>query len=301
MPGYACVSHSRLSRVSTRSFIIFFFASLGLVFSMSEVASKYITAGGPYNWVGRSMAGDWPVKVFGKTFNFGTFPSYMNAWLVMLSFFGSMASVNSAAAQALYSMDLMRTYGADPGNPFEMRKLDLWDNTTGFSHQGQYGTWKKLFGITVAITISQFCINLMPLRFMNKVSWASFGVMIFGCLMLIIGVPSIAPTHQTWKWVFTKWYSNCNPETSTGNCVPNPVGIYAYNGLPSYGWMFVAGMLMSQFLINCYDQPSHMAEETHNASWTVPRSMIGECVCLRSPGLPSDSLHLQAPTCALRS
>jgi len=36
---------------------------------------------------------------------------------------------------------------------------------------------------------------------------------------------------------------------------------------------------MSQFLINCYDQPSHMAEETHNASWTVPRSMIGSYMC----------------------
>lgn len=38
---------------------------------------------------GRSMAG-----------RLGSLPSFVSAWLIMLSFFGSMASVNSAAAQA---------------------------------------------------------------------------------------------------------------------------------------------------------------------------------------------------------
>ena len=85
----------------------------------------------------------------------------------------------------------------------------------------------------------------------------------------VIGLPSIAPTHQTWKWVWTKWYSQ----------EENPVGALAHTGLPSNGWMFCAGMLMAQFLVLCYDVPSHMAEETHNASWTVPRSIAGSFVC----------------------
>jgi hypothetical protein len=123
----------------------------------------------------------------------------MNAWLVMLSFFGSMASVNSASAQALYSMDLMRTFGADPSDPFKPRELDLWDLATQFSHQGKYGSWKKLFGITVGITVSQFIINMLPLRYMNKAAWVSFGIMVSGCLMIIIGLPAIALKHQTWR------------------------------------------------------------------------------------------------------
>ena len=47
----------------------------------------------------------------------GTIPSYIVAWCIMLSFFGSMASVNSAAAQELYSMNMMRYWGARPSNP----------------------------------------------------------------------------------------------------------------------------------------------------------------------------------------
>ena len=137
----------------------------------------------------------------------------------------------------------------------------------------------------MGITGSQFLINLLPLRYMNKAAWVSFGIMVSGCFMIIIGLPAIATNHQTWTWVWTKWYSNCNPEdpsTWTGDktsCDGNPMGGYAHNGLKSYGWMFCAGLLQSQFLVNCYDQPSHMAEETHNASWTVPRSMIGSYCC----------------------
>ena len=91
----------------------------------------------------------------------------------------------------------------------------------------------------------------------------------FGSLCIIIGLPSIAPTHQSGKWVFTKWYSQ----------EENPVGALAHTGLPTNGWMFCAGLLMAQFLVLCYDVPSHMAEETHNASWTVPRSIIGSYMC----------------------
>ena len=73
--------------------------------------------------------------------------------------------------------------------------------------------------------------------------------------LAVIGLPAIAPTHQTWKWVWTKWYSQ----------EENPVGALAHTGLPSNGWMFCAGMLMSQFLVNCYDIPAHMAEARAHA------------------------------------
>ena len=106
----------------------------------------------------------------------------------MFSFFGSMASVNTSAAQALYAMDIMHSYGAKRGDAFVPRELDLWDPVTEFSHQGKNGTWKIVFGITVAITLSQFAINQLPLRLMNKASWVSFLVMIFGSLILSASV-----------------------------------------------------------------------------------------------------------------
>lgn len=55
-------------------------------------------------------------------------------------------------------MDIMRTYGADQKDPFMERKLDLWDPETELSHQGSYGTWRKMFGVTIGITCSQFII-----------------------------------------------------------------------------------------------------------------------------------------------
>lgn len=83
------------------------------------------------------MAGSFPIRLFGRSWDLGTLPSFINAWLVMLSFFGSMASVNTACAQALYSMNIMYYYGAEPDNPFMERKLDLWSPVSqgAFSHQ----------------------------------------------------------------------------------------------------------------------------------------------------------------------
>ena len=158
--------------VTIWGFIIFFVASIGLMLSMAEISSRYIVAGGPYTWAALGKSKSWR----------GSFPSYVNAILIMLSFFGSMASVNTAAAQALYAMDIMRTYGAEENAPMAPRALDLWDPVTEFSHQGSQGTWKKMFGVTVAITASQFLINLLPLKYMNKASWASFYIMVVrGC------------------------------------------------------------------------------------------------------------------------
>ena len=141
---------------------------------MAEISSRYIVAGGPYTWAALGGTETWWKKFF----------PFVNAWLIMFSFFGSMASVNTSAAQALYAMDIMHSYGAKRGDAFVPRELDLWDPVTEFSHQGENNTWKNVFGITVAITLSQFALNLLPLRLMNKASWVSFLVMIFGSLIL---------------------------------------------------------------------------------------------------------------------
>lgn len=42
----------------------------------------------------------------------------------------------------------------------------------------------------------------------------------------------------------------------------NPFGPVSATGLPNNGWMFCSGLLMAQYLVLCYDVPSHMAEET---------------------------------------
>lgn len=109
----------------------------------------------------------------------------------------------------------------------------------------------------MAITVVQFTINCLPLRIMNRVSWVSFFWMLFGSLILVIGLPSIAPQHQSWKWVFTKWYEqdaaiapgelvkaehgrapNWSQIMRTGT---NPLGpVLSATGLPTTGWSFCA-------------------------------------------------------------
>lgn len=75
-------------------------------YSFARSLRQYITAGGPYNWAGRSMAGV-----------LGSVPSYVSAWCILISFFGSMASVNTAGAFEVYAMHMMRNFGAAPGHP----------------------------------------------------------------------------------------------------------------------------------------------------------------------------------------
>ena len=53
-----------------------------------------------------------------------------------------------------------------------------------------------------------------------------------------------------------------------------PANVGMVTNLANDGWTAMVGILMAQFLILVYDTPAHMAEETRNAGYIVPRAIL---------------------------
>ncbi|CAL5221654.1 g3881 [Coccomyxa viridis] len=100
-------------------------------------------------------------------------------------------------------------------------------------------------------------INFLPTRFLALWNAASTVWHIIGTAVLIILLPAVAPTHQSSAFVFTEFDS----DTSA-------------SGVPSSGYLFLLGILMSQFTLTGFDACGHMSEETKNADVSAPWGIV---------------------------
>ncbi|KAH7103349.1 amino acid transporter [Auriculariales sp. MPI-PUGE-AT-0066] len=108
--------------------------------------------------------------------------------------------------------------------------------------------------VYVAMMFVSYCIICLPTK---QVSRFNIFATVIGTIVLIITtiwLPVAAPELNSAKRIFT--------DTS-------------YNGTswPS-GWSFCMTFLSATWTLSGYDVAAHVAEETHNASRTVPRAMI---------------------------
>lgn len=111
------------------------------------------------------------------------------------------------------------------------------------------------FGVFVACTFVHCVFNCLGTQLLGGMAILSLVWSVAGLFAIVIGLPIAAPTTQTANWVFTTFWAN------------------EFYGLPA-GWTFCVGLLMSMFALGGYDVASHIAEETKDAPWTVPRAMI---------------------------
>ncbi|XP_062093690.1 amino-acid permease BAT1 homolog [Humulus lupulus] len=94
------------------------------------------------------------------------------------------------------------------------------------------------------------------------ISWLSFfGQLVLtwnivGVFVLIILIPSIATERASVKYVFTHF------NTDNGQGIGDSV------------YIFILGLLMSQYSLTGYDASAHMTEETKNANKNGPRGII---------------------------
>lgn len=139
---------------------------------MAEIASPFVTSGGPYNWAGSHMAG-----------RMGRLPSFVSGWVLLLSFFGGIASIDYTCAQLIIAMRVMYSYG----------DLSL------------VPTQKAQFGITVALMVGQAAIGCLPISITNRIAGCVFWWTYVGAAVLVIGLNAIAPWHQNGKFVFEKF------------------------------------------------------------------------------------------------
>ncbi|EIE25066.1 putative GABA-specific permease [Coccomyxa subellipsoidea C-169] len=86
----------------------------------------------------------------------------------------------------------------------------------------------------------------------------SGAVLAFGGLFLIVFLPAAAPAHQSATFVFTYFRDTDQIDL----------------GLPSTAYLFLMGMLLSEFGFIGYEAPAQFAEETKSADRIVPWGIV---------------------------
>jgi amino acid transporter len=159
---------------------------LMVAFSMSELTSKYPTAGGPYWWAHDLGGKGW---------------SWMTGWFNIVGLVGIVASVGYGAA--IFLNATLALYGVDIfGINFEDSEHILSE------------TWLLFFLILVFYTL----VNIFGDRFLALMNNVSVGWHVIGVLIIIGLLVFVPDDHQDFSFVFGERINNSGlHEGSTGN------------------------------------------------------------------------------------
>lgn len=80
-------------------------------------------------------------------------------------------------------------------------------------------------------------INMMSARWMARFMTFSGAYQLLAAILVIFLIPFLAPKHQSTEFVFFKFYGTSESPT----------------GAPNSAYLFMIGMLMSQYTITGYD------------------------------------------------
>ncbi|KAG0361540.1 hypothetical protein BGX24_005324, partial [Mortierella sp. AD032] len=111
-----------------------------------------------------------------------------------------------------------------------------------------------IFAIYVCILLLHGVVNSMTVRLNGLFNNMSVWWHVFGTATIVIVVLVMTPQRQSAEFVFTTWVNN--------------------TGWSSNFYVFMLGLLQSQYTLSGYDSAAHMAEETQNASTGGPMGII---------------------------
>lgn len=126
-------------------------------------------------------------------------------------------------------------------------------------------TQAQQFGLYCAFVALHGVANAISVKLLGALSIVSVYWHVLGTLGVVIGLLAIAPEHQSAKFVFATFQAN--PGTGVHNSF----------------YLFLLGLLMSQWAMTGYDTSAHIAEETKNAAMAGPIGLImailGSFIC----------------------
>ncbi|XBI18066.1 hypothetical protein VPH35_059955 [Triticum aestivum] len=129
--------------------------------------------------------------------------------------------------------------------------------STGGNNGGGYLASKYVvIAFHAAILLSHALINSLPISWLSFFGQFAAAWNMLGVFVLMIAVPAVATERASAKFVFT----HLNTDNSAG----------IHNNL----YIFVLGLLMSQYTLTGYDASAHMTEETKNADKNGPIGII---------------------------
>jgi amino acid permease (GABA permease) len=162
--------------------------------------------------------------------------SWMTGWFNIVGQWAVTASVDFSLAQLIQVIVLLSTGGRNGG--------------------GYKGSDFVVIGIHGGILFIHALLNSLPISVLSFIGQLAALWNLLGVLVLMILIPLVSTERATTKFVFT----NFNTDNGLG--------------ITSYAYIFVLGLLMSQYTITGYDASAHMTEETVDADKNGPRGII---------------------------
>ncbi|XP_022878491.1 amino-acid permease BAT1 homolog isoform X2 [Olea europaea var. sylvestris] len=176
----------------------------------------------------------WSGKLCGN--DWGPFASWLTGWFNIVGQWAVTTSVDFSLAQLIQVIILLST-GGKTGGGYEASKY-------------------VVIALHGGILLLHALLNSLSISLVSFFGQLAAAWNVLGVFVLMILIPSVATERASAKFVFTHF--------NTDNDV----------GINSRIYIFVLGLLLSQYTITGYDASAHMTEETKNADENGPKGII---------------------------
>ncbi|XP_011070750.1 amino-acid permease BAT1 homolog isoform X2 [Sesamum indicum] len=235
------------------------FSIISILTGITTLYSQGLTFGGPvtmvYGWpivglmtffVGLSLSEIcsayptsgglyyWSAKLCGN--EWGPFASWITGWFNIVGQWAVTTSVDFSLAQLITVIILLSTGGKNGGG-YEPSKY-------------------VVIAFHGGILLVHAILNSLPISWLSFFGQLAAAWNVLGVFVLMILIPLVATEKASAKFVFTHF------NTDNGE------------GIGSRLYIFVLGLLMSQYTLTGYDASAHMTEETKNADKNGPKGII---------------------------
>ncbi|KAJ9708283.1 hypothetical protein PVL29_000374 [Vitis rotundifolia] len=176
----------------------------------------------------------WSAKLCGN--EWGPFASWLTGWFNIVGQWAVTTSIDFSLAQMIQVIILLSTGGANGGG-YEASKY-------------------VVIAFHGGVLLMHAILNSLPISVLSFFGQLAAAWNIVGVFVLMILIPLVATERASAKFVFT--YFNTD----------------SAEGINSKAYIFVLGLLMSQYTLTGYDASAHMTEETKSADVNGPRGII---------------------------
>ncbi|XP_042022187.1 amino-acid permease BAT1 homolog isoform X3 [Salvia splendens] len=254
--GYKQELRRTLSAISNFSVT---FSIISVMTGITTLYSQGLSFGGPvtmvYGWpivgvmtftVGLSMAEItsayptsgglyyWAAKLC--TDDWAPFASWLTGWFNIVGQWAVTTSIDFSLAQLIQVMILLGTGGKNGGG-YEASKY-------------------VVIAIHGGLLLLHAALNSLPISWLSFFGQVAAAWNVLGVFVLMILIPLVATEKASAEFVFTDF------NTENGKGINNKV------------YIFVLGLLMSQYTLTGYDASAHMTEETKDADRNGPKGII---------------------------
>ncbi|URD88418.1 Amino acid permease [Musa troglodytarum] len=225
-----------------------FTMSVGL--SMAEICSSYPTSGGLYYWSARLSGKQW-----------APFASWMTGWYcssrLPSSSFVELFHLSFISVPVLFN--IVGQWAVTTSVDFSLAQLlqvIILLSTGGNNGGGYLASKYVVIGFHGGILLVHAIINSLPISWLSFFGQLAAAWNVIGVFVLMILIPTVATERSSARFVFTHFNTQ------------NDAGIH------SKLYIFVLGLLMSQYTLTGYDASAHMTEETKSADKNGPKGII---------------------------